>query len=400
MTSTASQSAQTEIIGTGTIGRGMRCGVAVHTAALAAGLNTRLLPRQVLQVSVPGERSATTAFTHGIPQATTLAAVTYSQDLRMRRGMLGYAGIAQPPGATFSIGRGRDDAKRFADQIGYPVVIKPVNGDSTISVKRGISSAGELDAAFDELLTPVDERPGHTEAAYGITELRKPGWRKGKETVPPGYLLLLEKELAGRYLRILAVDGHIASVVDCPEGPWGPNTSVVEDLGELSESVTSVVQAVGHELPGLRVLSIDVVVTDDSPRNRGAEPVVVVEVSERPWLEVQRRNDPKLAEALGRRILALDLPGHRFDMPKERVETTVEFDGVIDPATFVEVVSSHAAYYGITADLTVTDRALGRVGGSLSGAPHQVAELVEILLDSGIESQVAMKAKLQLRGSH
>lgn len=165
------------------IDRGMRDGAAVHAAALAAGFSTRLLPRQVLQVWTPG--GETTSFTHGIPQSTTLAAVTYSQDLRMRRGLLGHEEISQPRGATFSVGRGRVAAKRYARKIGYPVVIKPALGDSTISVKPHVRNAIELDEAFDELLTPLRGRPGHTEAAYGITELRKPGWRKGEKLSLP-----------------------------------------------------------------------------------------------------------------------------------------------------------------------------------------------------------------------
>src|SRR5690625_651478 len=111
----------------------MRDGVIVHSAALAAGLNTRLLSRQVLQVQTP--EGETTAFTHGVPQSSTLAAVTYSQDLRMRRGLLGHAGIPQPRGATVAIGRERNAALRYAEEIGYPVVIKPALGDSTIDVK-------------------------------------------------------------------------------------------------------------------------------------------------------------------------------------------------------------------------------------------------------------------------
>ena len=392
MTTTGHEAAQMEARDTGTIDRGMRDGVAVHTAALAAGLSTRLLSRQVLQVYTP--EGETTAFTHGIPQSSTLSAVTYSQDLRMRRGLLGHVGIPQPRGATFSIGRARDAAQRFAREIGYPVVIKPALGDSTIDVKRGVNNAEDLHQAFDELLTPVRYRPGHTEAAYGITELRKPGWRKGQETVPPGYRLLVEKEIAGRYLRVLVIDGEIASVVHCPDGPWGSGNTPFADLADLKEPVTNIVDAVGRAIPGLRVLTVDVVVAADSPRNNVPDPVLVVEVSERPWLEVQHRIDPQLCDELGRRILALDLPDHRFDAPKDRIETTVEFDGVIDPPAFVEVVSSHASSYGLTADLTVTDRALGRVGGSLSGAAHRVAEIVETLLDDGIDSQVAMKAKL------
>lgn len=375
------------------IDRGIRDGAAVHAAALAAGFSTRLLPRQVLQVWTPG--GETTSFTHGIPQSTTLAAVTYSQDLRMRRGLLGHEEISQPRGATFSLGRGRVAAKRYARKIGYPVVIKPALGDSTISVKPHVRNTIELDEAFDELLTPLRGRPGHTEAAYGITELRKPGWRKGEETVPPGYRVLVEEQIPGRYLRVLVLRGKIVSVVDCPDGPWGTGTSPVENLGELEGPVMSVVRGVTGAIPGLKVMSIDLVVPDDSAaaRDEPGEPLVV-DLSERPWLEVQHRLDPQSAERLAQRILGTDLSRDAIGAPRSWVQTQARFEGVVDPAAFTEAVSRYAGSLSLEADLEVTNGALGHVGGSLSGDPKLLAETAEVILDEGIQSQSAMKAKL------
>lgn len=377
------------------IDRGMRDGAAVHAAALAAGFSTRLLPRQVLQVWTP--REETTSFTHGIPQSTTLAAVTYSQDLRMRRGLLGHEGIPQPRGATFPVGRARGTARKYARRIGYPVTVKPALGDSTISVKPHVRNEIELDEAFDELLIPLCDRPGHTEAAYGITELRKPGWRKGKETVPPGYRVLVEEQIPGRYLRVLVLRGKIVSVVDCPDGPWGTGTSPVENLGELEGPVMSVVRGVTGAIPGLKVMSIDLVVPDDSAaaRDESGEPLLV-DLSERPWLEVQHRLDPQSAERLAQRILGTDLSRDAIGAPRSWVQTQARFERVVDPAAFTEAVSSYAGSLSLEADLEVTDSALGHVGGSLSGDPKLLAETAEVILDEGIQSQSAMKARLSL----
>lgn len=150
------------------------------------------------------------------------------------------------------------------------MTVKPALGDNTISVKRQVRNAIELDEAFDELPTPLCDRPGHTEAAYGITELRKPGWR---------------------------------------------NSGLSRD-------------AIG------------------APRS---------------WVQTQAR-----------------------------------FEGVVDPAAFTKAVSRYAGSLSLEADLEVTDSGLGHVGGSLSGDPKLLAETVEVILDEGIHSQSAMKARLSL----
>lgn len=374
------------------VSRGMRDGVNVHTAALAAGLRTRLLPRQVLQVFTPAGETA--AFTHGVPQSSTLAAVTFSQDLRMRRWLLGQAKVPQPRGGTFSVGRDRRTTRQYAQEIGFPVVVKPAQGDSTISVQRGVRNAAELDEAFDELLTPLRERPDHTEAAYGITELRKPGRKKGQETVPPGYQVLVEKELAGRYLRVLVMNSEVVSVVHCPDGPWGQNCTPIDDLADLKRPIAHIVRAVSQAIPGLSVISIDIVVAGDSTENNVSDPVLVVDVSERPWLEVQHRIDPRLADELAHLILGLDLPGLSFTNSQEGIEADTQFEGVVDPEAFVEAVTSYAEPRQLEANLSVTDGALGRVGGALKGPPSEVSETVEFILESGIGSQTAMKATL------
>ncbi|GAA1189455.1 hypothetical protein [Nesterenkonia xinjiangensis] len=391
MSHTAAHDQRTGVVPGGSVTRGMRDGVEVHKAALTCGLSTRLFPRQVLQVLAPGD-GGRAAFTHGIPQTSSLSGVTFTQDLRMRRGLLGRAGVRQPRGATFSVGRSRGAAARYAATIGYPVVVKPALGDSTIDVTRGIHDRLQFEAAVDSLLTPPEKRPGSTQAAYGITELRKPGHRNGQMTVPPGYRFLVEEEVRGDYLRVLVLDGEVLDVLYCPGGPWSGRAEVVAQdrrPASLAQAVAAAVAA----LPGLAVLSVDVVV----PESPKAAPVVV-DVSERPWLEVQHRQEPERAALLAREVLRAALPGWELGLPDlGRREFHVAFDGVVAPEDFAAALNEDARAQGARTGYTVTDIARGRVAGTVQASAADVSETVEKALASGIAGQTAMKAEVEPR---
>src|SRR5699024_8599645 len=202
------------------LAKGIRDGYEVHRAALERGLDVRLLPRQVMQVNIPGDVATVEGLAHGIPQQTSLAGATYAQDLHMRRAMLLKAGFSVPRGATFSVGRSRVLGRKFAERIGFPVVIKPAVGDNTIEVQTGITNKRQFRLAVEYLFTPPSQRPEFTRSAYALTELREPGKINGKLVAPPGYRFLVEKQEQGDYLRFLVIDGEVRNVLYCPDGPW------------------------------------------------------------------------------------------------------------------------------------------------------------------------------------
>lgn len=376
--------------GPGEITRGMRDGVEIHKAALQAGLNTRLLPRQVLQVY--GRGGVKTSFTHGIPQASTLSGVTFTQDLRMRRGLLGKAGISQPRGATFSIGKARPSIRRYAAKLGYPVVVKPALGDSTIDVMRGIRNQRDLNMALNALLTPPGEREGSTQAAYGITELRKPGWKNGRVTVPPGYRVLIEEELPGDYLRLLLIDQEVVSAVRCPQEPWATGCEEVP-LSNLEPEVLATAESVITVLPGLSVLALDVVVLPEADQDQ--KRVKVVDVSERPWLEVQHSISPDLSNKLAHKVLQHAVRPTKAEEPRmSTLSVDVDFEGVVSPKEFVTALSTYASQQELGLGLDIRNNALGYVGGRLEGTPQRIAELVEVVLDRGVDGQSAMKSEI------
>lgn len=373
----------------------LRDGYEVQKAALARGLNVRLLPRQVMEVSIPGDPASTVGFTHGVPQATTLAGATYAQDLRMRRAMLLKAGFRVPRGATFSVGRSQKLGRDYAERIGFPVVLKPAVGDNTIEVKAGLKNRHQLKNAIEYLYTPSSKRKGFTRAAYALTELREPGNINGKVVAPPGYRFLVEKHVSGQYLRFLVIDGEVKSVVYCPKGPWKTRGSGMQDVFEsTNQSLKDIAVSASRVVPGLAVVALDMVVPDHETETAvgGAQ---IVELSERPWLSVQHQYDVKLAAELAGSILSSELPQASDDQPQEHITTEVLIAGAVDPVTLLEVLSEKFSELDIEGNLYGSDHTLGEVSGTVTGAPADIAWVTQSLLDKGIGGQRAMLASQQ-----
>lgn len=372
------------------IGRDLRDGYEVHRAALARGLNVRLLPRQVMEVSVPGDPKSTIGFSHGVPQTTTLAGATYAQDLRMRRAMLSKAGYTQPRGATFSVGRSRNLAHRFAERVGYPVVLKPAVGDNTIEVATNLHSARDLTNAIQYLYTPPSKRDKFTRAAYALTELREPGRVNGKVVAPPGYRFLVEKHLRGQYLRFVVIDRRVVNVLYCPDGPWATSGDHMHDVTELThQSLKDIAVGAASAVPGLSVVALDMIVRNyerETPLKRAR----IVELSERPWLSVQHRFKPQLSADLGTAILNSELPADSECDVQMTVTAEVLIGGAVDPTVLLEVLNEKFAALGIRAELYESDHALGQIRGAVCGSPGKLAWAMEMLLGEGIEGQRAM----------
>lgn len=95
----------------------------------------------------------------GLPYVGSgVLASSVSMDKHFTKTVLQHAGIAVAPWATVSMSGFRTDpdgAKRAAEELGYPVFVKPARAGSSVGVAK-VEEAGELDAAIAEALTHDD----------------------------------------------------------------------------------------------------------------------------------------------------------------------------------------------------------------------------------------------------
>ncbi|WP_159619785.1 hypothetical protein [Ruania rhizosphaerae] len=338
------------------------------------------------------------SFVHGVPGTSALGPITYAQDKRMQRGLLERNGVPVPPGATFTMGRGIEAAKRTASKLGYPVVVKPAVGDNGIETFRDIHDEADLDAAIDYLRNPTSEREGFSRSAYGLTELREPGEENGRLVVPPGYMFVVEKQLSGEYLRVLVSDGEVRSVIRCEGVPSDGSIVGGEDVTEIAHSdVRDLALRASAALPGLGLCSLDLVVPDATAAIDD-RPVGVVEFSERAGLAVQAKVAPTDAERLSEGIMrryARSL-GLRISDPNEVVTYDFEAHSLPDPERGSGDIVAAASSVGIRGEIRAVDTVGGRVDGTFSGDAGRMAHLVNELIDGAVKGHSIMLVVLQV----
>ncbi|SNR27058.1 hypothetical protein SAMN06265360_10114 [Haloechinothrix alba] len=372
----------------------LRDGYEVHQAALRRGLNVIQFPRQVMMATPPdgagtagGTQPQELSFAHGVPQTSTLSAVTYAQDKRMRRALLTNAGLPIPKGGAYSVGKGMEFAKRLIERIGYPVVVKPAIGDNTIETRTGLRDEDELASAIDYLRIPTTSRPTYTRAAFALTLLSEPEELDGRVMMPSSYRFLLEKHVSGEYLRFLVLGDEVCSVVHCPGGPWAGGERQHRDVtGETHTSLTDLARQAVRAVPGLAVAAVDIV-TGDHTADAEAQDPRIVELSERPWLAIQAGVSARLSQDLGDAILRSHAAELDLGLGEQHDEVAVDLhmEGVTEPAKAIAAVAEAGRNNGLTGHVSVTDPVEGIADGVVQGRPDAIALLTENLLDARID---------------
>lgn len=375
-------------------------GWVLHEAALRNGLNTLLFPGQALMAYHGKDPASGLAFAHGVSNATWLSSATVVQDKRMRRDLLAAAGIPVPQARAFSLKRGTPYARDFADAIGYPVVVKPMIGESTVEVMPGIADELELHHAIEYLRTVPTNRETFTTSSYAFTQILTP--RTSSSTRTRGtYRYLVEKHVFGQYVRLLVVEGQVVSAILAPEGPWRLESEIHDITAEIHTDLRTFASDVWDASPGLPVVAVDVVLQDHAAPLSANNAPVVVEHSERPWLHVQHAASARLSVELGQVLLDAAASAFGLVLPHDSrtndVSASFRWDGLSDVDEATRIAEEVAASMQVTLSTTLADPVAGIASGYISGSSAKIALLSELLVEGDLLSQPAMAVELQLQ---
>ena len=145
---------------------------------------------------------------------TASIAVDIASDKDLTTKLLGAAGLPVPKQDSV---RTEDQAVRVAERIGYPVVVKPLDGNHGRGVCLDLQSELDVREAF-----PIAK------------EQSRRGW------------VIVESFVTGKDYRCLVIDGRIAAIAErVPASVTGDGTSTVEQLVDLTNADPR--RGVGHE---------------------------------------------------------------------------------------------------------------------------------------------------------
>ena len=353
-------------------------GYQVHRAVLSRGLQTLALPRQVLlagrSTTVPSEIS----FTHGVPEASTVSGVTYAQDRRLRRALLERARVPVPKGATFTW-RNLENATRWAENIGYPVVVKEMVGENPSRSIPNVRSADQVEDAFRQLRLrqPEDRSPGSNPliAGYATTRLGYVLDDDGTEVAPLRTRFLIEKQVEGQVVRAMVTGSRVvAAVLRDPAAPR-------DILEQLHPGFTELLVRTSQAVPGLAMTTIDLVV-DDFRRDPASQSCVVVELSERPRAETFLAAGEQLGDRIGDALV--ELQAEQAGLPlrplRQNVTASLVIEGLRDAASVAVQIPAKAEEYGVELAVVGSDEIDGELQASASGEPQSLSMLVELLM--------------------
>jgi cyanophycin synthetase len=172
----------------------------VSTAAIAAAARRRGIPVRrtgALSMLRLGYGSARRLACAALTQQTSAVGVDIAADKMLAKQVLGSAGI---PVAEGVVAASADEAAAALEQLGAPVVIKPLGGNHGRSVTVGISTEQDAVAAFNR-------------AATG------------------GSAVLVEQFVTGHDYRVLVIDGKVAAAAQLrPAAVTGDGTATIGEL--------------------------------------------------------------------------------------------------------------------------------------------------------------------------
>lgn len=352
-------------------------GAFVTMAAIAAGLSVLMLPRQIIIASARSSPIGSgLAFAHGVPAASSMSAVTYAQDKRLRRALLERAEVPVPKGATFSI-RSIRKAVEFSERVGYPVIVREAVGENPARTWGPVSDETGLLEAFQEarVRDPGAAAPGRNpeSAGYAQTRLDHELDERGRQVSPARTRFLVERYLGTEVLRIYSSCSALRIAVRWADGAWQVPESVDDSLFDLADRARSAI-------PGLAVASVDLVADPPSPVGWS-----VVDLCERVRLASYLDAHPDLGHAIAEDLVTEQASSAGMEPPTTYrwdhvANVRAEVTGLARPAAADALLGILAEEHEVDLEPGAVDSVRGVAMLELQGMPRALAETLERLM--------------------
>ncbi|MGP9656017.1 hypothetical protein [Halomonas sp. AOP35-4E-18] len=232
-------------------------GFFVFYSAILSGMDIQRMSGQLFLISNYRSPGSKTSFVHSVAQSTRLSTTTFVLQKRFRRVLFQQAKVPMPKAATFSFFSNIDPVK-YANKIGYPVVVKEMFGENPSFSIRDIKNKKELFSAIDKVRQhlPVSSDRAPSSYAQTINLGSAESIDDSTRVKSNKSRFIVEKQFKGDAYRVYVIGSKVHSVLKFSDNGFvrvsSPSQKVI-DVAELSINA----------VPGIVNAAIDVVECND-----------------------------------------------------------------------------------------------------------------------------------------
>ncbi|MBF8223901.1 ATP-grasp domain-containing protein [Halomonas sp. 328] len=342
-------------------------GFNVLLQAVLYGAKTKVMPGQLIYVESDSEKvqDNNTAFVHSVALSTRLSTVTFVLQKRFRRAIHQRKGVRVPKGATFSYFAEKDPVK-YANRIGYPVVVKEVFGENPTFAVYDVKDRKQLAKAIKKVKAHLPTTSDAEPASYAQTinlssaEVDEDGSRSKSEKAR----FLIEKQISGDQYRVYVVAGKAVASLQRNGG----SSTEVEAPGMIKELAERAVITIS----GLRNGTVDIVHNrDDGP--------YVVELCERVVIPEDYKSNLDFCDKVFSEVFVREAQSAGVILRSRKLSSTYDlyFHGVTNSRLFVDSLGAMAASVGGSLSVKSSDEVSGVVGVSMRGKAMAAALFID-----------------------
>ncbi|MDW0359735.1 hypothetical protein Q8G38_10445 [Halomonas venusta] len=349
-------------------------GFFVFYTALLNGMDVQRMPGQLFLINNYKTPEAKTSFVHSVAQSTRLSTTTFVLQKRFRRVLFQQAKVPMPKAATFSF-FSRKDPVKYANKIGYPLVVKEMFGENPSFSVYNVKNKKELFSGIEKVRhhLPVSSERAPSSYAQTINLGSAESIDDNTRVKSNKSRFIIEKQLVGDAYRVYVVGGKVSLVLK----PLPSGNGFIKVLSP-SQDVINVAESSVNAVPGIANAAIDIVESNDGL-------VYLVEFCERllPPSEIFSEASFSIVSDIYQRLFEseVSLVGGVTSSIKKRAAYLIKVSGLSDVKSFVKTLKKISDELKVAFRVSDTCNIFGQVSLQLAGGCVEVAAALEKLFE-------------------
>lgn len=359
-------------------------GFFVFYTAVLNGMDVQRMPGQLFLISNHRTPDSKTSFVHSVAQSTRLSTTTFVLQKRFRRVLFQQAKVPMPKAATFSFFSYKDPVK-YANKIGYPVVVKEMFGENPSFSIYNVRNKKELFAGIEKVRQHLPVNSERTPSSYAQTiNLGSAESIDDNTRVKSNKSrFIVEKQLDGDVYRAYVVGGKVHSVLK-------PSGNGFVKINSPAKNVIDVAESSINAVPGIINAAIDIVQV-------GNDSAYLVEFSERllPVNEISNEAEFNLMGDIYSSVLSNEALLARCELSslKKSARYKLSLGGISNIEDFLNSLAGELSLARLSSKIISKNDIEGSIDLEVKGSAFKLVMLLERICNILNVSYVSVKRK-------